>query len=182
MSESTNTAALVAELRQGARDWDIAVAHEIDTYGAGTEDAIGMADRAAMYRRAAEVLSALAKELEEARERAEQAEGAFAEGAYDDACERDVGVYQHALAFAVEKFRVSERQRDEALAALKASEAREGEMREALRPFADFCEQAEHFVAARAADGRTSIFPTKHFRLEHFRRARAVLSTKEMGS
>lgn len=52
----------------------------------------------------------------------------------------------------------------------------------ALRPFADFCEQAERFVEARTADGRTAIFPTKHFRLAHFRAARAVCTPPAAGA
>ena len=49
---------LVAELRGDANGWDIAVADEILIYGDGTEDAIGMAARAEMCRRAADALEA----------------------------------------------------------------------------------------------------------------------------
>ena len=45
-----------------------------------------------------------------------------------------------------------------------------------LGPFAAFAPQAEHFVQARVADGRTAMFPTKHFRLRHFEAAAALLS------
>lgn len=48
-------------------------------------------------------------------------------------------------------------------------------LREALRPFAAFCEKAERFVQARAEQGGSPILPSKDFRLDDFRRARTAL-------
>lgn len=50
---------------------------------------------------------------------------------------------------------------------------------EALQPFADFCEEAEQFVADRAKDGGSPIMALgNRFRLSDFRRARAALGTQ----
>lgn len=204
----TDIPALVAELRSGARDWDIAVAHEIDTYGSGTEDAIGMADRAAMYRRAADALSALAKDLEEARAERDEADRRAGAAERDNANRRssdikrqdwlderkrslgyDIGVsfdrvWDDTLAKACRL--------DEALAALTAAEAREGELRtdrDSWRRVAERLEEEKQ--ALRAAleplgrleiparpQGNAGAYSIRH---DDIRRARAVLATKEMG-
>ncbi len=51
-------------------------------------------------------------------------------------------------------------------------------LRAALKPFADFADKAEQFVAARAEDGKSPIMPTSDFRLADFRRARAALEQR----
>lgn len=60
-------------------------------------------------------------------------------------------------------------------AALAALEAERDALREALRPFADFYEKAEQFVADHAKDGGSPIMPSSDFRLSYFRRARAAM-------
>lgn len=62
---------------------------------------------------------------------------------------------------------------------LLAAEARITVLEAALFPFAAFADRAEQFVIDRASDGGPPVMPTKHFRLSHFRAARAALTKGE---
>ena len=90
------------------------------------------------------------------RERDEAAK-AFASGAYDDACKREAGIHQHALAFTVEQFRKAE-------ARALAAEAKADALREALEPFGEAGRMA-------AISGRP---PGEHVDANAFSRARAL--------
>lgn len=65
-----------------------------------------------------------------------------------------------------------QRERDEAAGRIIVLEA-------ALFPFAAFADSVDQFVTDRARDGGSPIMPTKHFRLAHFKAARAALTKGE---
>lgn len=116
--------AVMADVSEAKRrlDADIpkdAPVHPVSAFLAGTAPHIGKA-RASPDHTAG--LIALVEEME--RERDEAAK-AFASGAYDDACKREAGIHQHALAFTVEQFRKAE-------ARALAAEAERDALREAL--------------------------------------------------
>jgi hypothetical protein len=68
-----------------------------------------------------------------------------------------------------------------ALARLRSAAAVHIEqLTEALRPFAEFSEKAEQFVAARAADGGSAIMPSSDFRLSDFKRAKAAFDGRPL--
>lgn len=62
-----------------------------------------------------------------------------------------------------------------AIAPPEPTEGQIAEIRAALKPFAEFAEKAEAFVAARAKDGESPIMPSSDFRLADFKRADAAL-------
>lgn len=79
-------------------------------------------------------LVALIEERDRLKVERDEAVTAFATGAYDDACRRETGIHQHALAFTVEQLRKAE-------ARALAAEAECDALREALRDLADRAHQ-----------------------------------------
>lgn len=176
---SSNTAALVAELRRAA-----------DNAGLILTDPPRPSPAMALLTRAADALSAQAKELEEASEREAKAvddlcrwRAAFQRVTpggsefFDPKAVREWADKLKTDVFEVNKRAVlATRERDEALAALKASEAREAEAVAALDGIVGWV--LRHEQALSEVDLEEALTCPR----SEIARARAVLSTKERGS